>query len=192
MAVGTAVLARRSRGERQIAQRARYLQSLKEADMPLEIMSPAFAHSSPIPTKYARDGENLSPPLKWTGAPEGTRSFALTCEDPGAPSGTFRHWAIANIPADRKGISEGTGATAEEVSTTPRDVFDSARNDFGRTGYDGPAPPHGDGVHHYHFKVAALDIDALEISPGETAEELWRAARQHILAEAETVGTYQR
>lgn len=157
----------------------------------MRLMSPAFVHGGPIPTKYARDGENLSPPLNWTGSPAGTRSFALICEDPDAPSGTFRHWAIANIPADRNSISEGTGATAEDVSTAP-DIFDSARNDFGRTGYDGPAPPLGHGVHHYHFKVAALDVDALEITPGETADELWSAARPHIIAEAETVGTYQR
>lgn len=160
--------------------------------MPLELTSPAFSNGATIRRKYARDGENISPPLKWAGAPVGTRSFALICEDPDAPSGTFRHWAIANIPADRNGVSEGTGATAEEVTFEPSDVFDAVRNDFGGTGYDGPAPPRGHGVHHYHFKLAALDVEAVEVALVETADELWRAVRPHIIAEAETVGTYQR
>lgn len=114
----------------------------------------------------------------------GTRSFALLCEDPDAPSGTFRHWAVANIPADESGCSEGMGSTTGNC--------DFARNDFGNAMYDGPAPPRGHGMHHYHFRLAALDVDAVETSPDQTADELWRSIRPHVLAEAETVGTYQR
>lgn len=152
--------------------------------MPLQLKSPAFAEGSTLSKKYTRDGDNLSPPLVWSGAPRGTKSFALICEDPDAPSGTFRHWAVANISEDENGISEGMGAG--------RIDYDFARNDFGRAAYDGPAPPPGHGVHHYHFKLAALDVDTIDVSPDTSAEELWRSVRQHVLAEAETVAVYQR
>jgi Raf kinase inhibitor-like YbhB/YbcL family protein len=152
--------------------------------MALQLKSPAFPEGSTIPRKYTGDGDNLSPPLKWSGAPRGTRSFALLCEDPDAPSGTFRHWAVVNIPANENECAEGAGATAGN--------WDFARNDFGHAAYDGPAPPRGHGLHHYHFRLAALDVDAVETSPDQTADELWRSIRPHVLAEAETVGTYQR
>lgn len=152
--------------------------------MAFEVRSSAFAEGSTIPRKYTGDGENVSPPLEWSGAPEGTRSFALICEDPDAPSGTFRHWAVANIPADRQGIAESGRA--------PGQKYDCARNDFGHAAYDGPAPPRGHGLHHYHFKVAALDTDRIDVPPDGRADELWQWVEPHILAAAETIGTYQR
>lgn len=152
--------------------------------MVLEVKSPAFAEGSAIPRKYTGDGENISPPLQWSGAPRGTRSFALICEDPDAPSGTFRHWAIANIHAHENGLSEGFGETVDGCTF--------GRNDFGRAAYDGPLPPVGHGLHHYHFRLAALDVEEIDASEDATAEELWGAVRPHILAEAETVGTYRR
>lgn len=150
--------------------------------MALELKSPAFAEGSTIPKKYTGDGDNVSPPLQWSGAPRGTKAFALICEDPDAPSGTFRHWAVANIPPDQNGLSEGLGMEGCDV----------ALNDFGHAAYDGPAPPRGHGLHHYHFKLAALDVDTISVSPDESADELWQEVRPHILAEAEIVGTYQR
>src|SRR6266545_1804348 len=125
--------------------------------MALEISSTAFAEGSTIPKRYSGDGENLSPPLRWSGAPRKTRSFALVCEDPDAPSGTFRHWAVANIAAAETGMSEGAGRSQNGHDGV-------ARNDFGHTGYDGPAPPRGHGLHHYHFVLAALDVDRLDVS----------------------------
>jgi Raf kinase inhibitor-like YbhB/YbcL family protein len=156
----------------------------REDFMTLQVKSPAFAEGSTIPRKYTGDGENLSPPLHWSGAPSGTRSFALICEDPDAPSGTFRHWAVANIGPDQNGLSEGFGERPEGCAF--------ARNDFGHATYDGPLPPRGHGVHHYHFRVAALDVDRIDASPDASAEELWREVSPHILEVAETVGTYQR
>lgn len=153
----------------------------EETTMPLKLKSPAFAEGSTIPRKYTGDGDNISPPLEWSGAPDGTRSFAVICEDPDAPSGTFRHWAVANIPGDRSGISESA-----------RERYDCARNDFGHDSYDGPAPPRGHGLHHYHFKLAALDVDKIDVSADESAEELWRSVEPHVLAQTETIGTYQR
>jgi Raf kinase inhibitor-like YbhB/YbcL family protein len=147
------------------------------------VNSPAFSEGSTIPKKYTLDGENISPPVKWVDPPQGTRSFAILCEDPDAPSGTFRHWAMCNIGADQTGLSEGFG-------TRPDGEF--AQNDFGHARYDGPRPPQGHGLHHYHFRVAALDTDHIEVSPEQNAVELWRAVQPHILAQAETVGTYQR
>jgi len=149
------------------------------------LRSPAFAEGGAIPRKYTHDGENLSPPLVWSDPPRGTRSFALICEDTDAPIGAFRHWAICNIPADQRGLMEGTG-------NRPTEICEFAQNDFGRAAYDGPAPPRGHGVHHYHFKVAALDVDEVEVLPEQSAAELWALVAPHIIAEAETVGTYQR
>jgi Raf kinase inhibitor-like YbhB/YbcL family protein len=104
--------------------------------MPLTITSPAFRNGEVIPTRHTRDGENLSPPLEWRGAPPETKSFVLIVEDPDAPSGTFRHWVIYNIPAGEAGLPEwasghGRGGAGEGV------------NGFRNARYDGPQPPKG-------------------------------------------------
>jgi Raf kinase inhibitor-like YbhB/YbcL family protein len=153
--------------------------------MALTITSPAFKQGEVIPTKYTRDGENISPPLEWHDAPPETRSFVLLVEDPDAPSGTFRHWAMYNIPAGENGLPEdasnqGRGGTGEGV------------NGFGNARYDGPQPPKGHGPHHYHVRLAALDVPQLNIPPSAKAEDIWTKALPHIIAEAELVGVYER
>jgi Raf kinase inhibitor-like YbhB/YbcL family protein len=153
--------------------------------MALMITSPAFKQGEVIPTKYTRDGENISPPLEWHDAPPETRSFVLLVEDPDAPSGTFRHWAMYNIPAGDSGLPEGAsnqgrGGTGEGV------------NGFGNARYDGPQPPQGHGPHHYHVRLAALDVPQLNIPPSAKAEDIWTTALPHIIAEAELVGIYAR
>lgn len=153
--------------------------------MAFAIRSSAFAEGSTIPKKYTLDGDNVSPPLEWSDPPRGTRAFALVCEDPDAPSGTFRHWAVCNIAADRNGVSEGIGREAEES-------WRVARNDFGNAGYDGPRPPQGHGLHHYHFRLLALDTDKVEIPADKGVDEFWKVVQPHVLAQTETVGTYQR
>lgn len=152
--------------------------------MPLTLRSPAFADGERIPDRFARTGDNLSPPLDWQDAPEGTRSFLLIVEDPDAPGGTFRHWAVFDLPADRTGLEEGAGRPGSGVR--------HGTNDFGSAAYDGPEPPEGHGPHHYHFRLAALDIDHLEVDPGRRVGEIWAAARPHMLAEAGLVGLYER
>ena len=154
--------------------------------MPFDLRSPAFSPNQRIPVKYTCDGDDRSPPLEWSGAPSGTRSYALVVEDPDAPSGTFRHWGLYNIPGDRTFLPEGVGdlGTAGGLS--------SAMNDFGRRGYGGPCPPRGNGVHHYHFRLAALDMASLSLRPDAHAADIWAAAQGHIISEAELVGTYQR
>ncbi|HYD89288.1 MAG TPA: YbhB/YbcL family Raf kinase inhibitor-like protein [Vitreimonas sp.] len=153
--------------------------------MALELSSPAFRHWEPIPKKYVRDGDNISPPLNWRGAPPETKSFALIVEDPDAPSGTFGHWAIYDLPAERMELAENAG---RQDATT----FREAVNDFGSSAYDGPQPPPGHGVHHYHFRLAALDIDSLDVPVDAHVRDILKAAAPHVLDETELVGTFQR
>jgi Raf kinase inhibitor-like YbhB/YbcL family protein len=153
--------------------------------MALTITSPAFKQGEVIPTKYTRDGENISPPLEWHDAPPETRSFVLLVEDPDAPSGTFRHWAMYNIPAGETGLPEG-------ASGHGRSGVGEGVNGFGNARYDGPQPPQGHGPHHYHVRLAALDVPQLNIPALAKAEDVWTTAQPRIVAETELVGVYER
>lgn len=152
--------------------------------MSLSLESPAFRHGDAIPQRYARGGKNISPPLTWADPPAGTRSFAILVEDPDATVGTFRHWAVYDIAPQR---------TVLQAATTPATEpgLGYAVNDFGSTGYEGPQPPQGHGRHRYRFRLAALDVAHLELPDGAPAAEVWRAARPHILAETDLVGTFE-
>ncbi len=151
--------------------------------MTFHLKSPAFSHGEEIPSRYTSEGENVSPPLEWADAPPQTRSFALLMEDPDAPSGMFHHWGLYNLSADRTALPEGVG---HGVRTEPLGV---CLNDFGHPRYDGPMPPEQDDAHRYHFRLAALDIDAVGI-PKESVADLWGLIGPHIIAEAELVGSY--
>jgi Raf kinase inhibitor-like YbhB/YbcL family protein len=153
--------------------------------MPFSITSPAFRDGEVIPIRHTRDGENLSPPLEWRDAPPETKSFVLLVEDPDAPSGTFRHWAMYNIPAGEAGLPEG--ASAQGLRRAGEGV-----NGFRNARYDGPQPPKGHGLHHYHFRLAALDVEQLDMPASAKAEDIWTKVQPHIIAEAELVGVYQR
>jgi Raf kinase inhibitor-like YbhB/YbcL family protein len=118
--------------------------------------------------------------LSWGEPPAGTRSFALVIDDPDAPSGTFRHWGVFDIPASARSIGGG-----QRVGT-------EVTNDFGKSGYGGPCPPEGHGPHHYRFKLFALAVDKLDLSSKAKIVDLENAARQHALARGELVGTYER
>jgi hypothetical protein len=154
--------------------------------MAFTLSSPAFSNGQAIPAKYTCDGENLSPPLRWSGAPNETRGFVLIVEDPDAPSGMFRHWAVYDLPADVTALPEGIGSPGSA------ETLDQGVNDFGHANYDGPCPPRGHGTHHYHFRLAALDTSRLVVSPGAKVADIWRAGEPHILAQTELVGTYAR
>ncbi|MDR6758648.1 Raf kinase inhibitor-like YbhB/YbcL family protein [Mycoplana sp. BE70] len=153
--------------------------------MGFTLMSPAFAEGGTIPLKYTRMGENLCPPLKWTGAPEGTLSFALVIEDPDAPRGTFRHFGLSNIPSDWTELP----ASAD---TAPDHGSRFHKNDFGNVRYDGPQPPPGSGPHRYVFRLAALDVARLGLPDAVDAASMWAAARKHSVAEATLTGLYER
>lgn len=154
--------------------------------MTLRIEIPAFAPNAPIPNEYTRDGANKSPRLEWYGAPLDTRSYALIVEDPDAPKGTFRHWAAYDISPDASSLPEGAGSSELDAS------IKMARNDFGDVRYDGPQPPRGHGTHHYHFRLFALDTPALDLPEDADAQQVLAAAQQHAIAQAETVGTFER
>jgi Raf kinase inhibitor-like YbhB/YbcL family protein len=152
--------------------------------MTLTLRSSAFDDGDRIPDRYVRSHGNVSPPLEWSGAPEGTRSFALIVEDPDAPRGMFRHWAAFDISPDRQRLDEGAGRLGTDLR--------QGANDFGDTGYDGPQPPEGHGPHHYHFRLAALDVEHLDLGPQQRAEAVWQAAQDHVLEETELIGVYER
>jgi Raf kinase inhibitor-like YbhB/YbcL family protein len=156
--------------------------------MGLAITTPAFTANQKIPERFSRDGDNVSPQLEWRGEPAETRSFALVVEDPDAPKGTFRHWAAYDIPAQAHCLPEGAGSE----KGVARIQMTMAKNDFGNSHYDGPRPPPGHGVHHYHFRVFALDVPKLDVSSNCAAEEVLEAAQAHTLAEGDVVGLFAR
>lgn len=150
----------------------------------IKLTSTAFEEGGAIPRKHTRDGEDVSPPLSWTSAPEGTKSLALICDDPDAPRGTWVHWVIFNIPP--------TAHELQEHMPAQKTLANGARqgtNDFPKTGYGGPAPPSG--THRYYFKLYALDT-MLALEAGARKPELEKAMQGHILAQSQLMGRYAR
>jgi Raf kinase inhibitor-like YbhB/YbcL family protein len=145
----------------------------------MELTSSAFAGGQPIPRRHSCEGEDVSPPLSWTGLPEGASSLALIVDDPDAPRGTFTHWLGWGLDPATGGLGEGEAAPVE------------GRNDFGETGYRGPCPPPGHGRHRYFFRLHALE-DELELEPGAERAELEEALAGRSAAVAELMGTYER
>lgn len=154
--------------------------------MAFSLTSPAFKANGAIPRRHTCDGENLSPPLAWSGTPKGAKSLALVCTDPDAPAGLFHHWAIYDLGPDTAGLSEG--CSAAKVSGAAREAI----NDFRKPGYGGPCPPRGHGVHRYHFELFGLAMPKLSLPAKATCRDVIEAARKHALASAELVGTYER
>jgi Raf kinase inhibitor-like YbhB/YbcL family protein len=150
----------------------------------MEITSSAFGSGGMIPAKYTCDGADFSPPLDWSGSPAGTKSFALVCDDPDAPMGTWVHWVIFDIPPSATMLAEGITREKDLPGGGTQGI-----NDFRKYGYGGPCPPGG--THRYFFKLYALDI-MLGLKPGITKDQLLKALRGHILAEAQLMGTYKR
>jgi Raf kinase inhibitor-like YbhB/YbcL family protein len=149
-----------------------------------KITSPIFANEEAIPSQYTCDGENISPPLQWTDPPQGTGSLALIADDPDAPAGTWVHWVAYNLPADLRSLPDAVPAGAELAQGGLQ-----GQNSGKRTSYSGPCPPSG--THRYFFKLYALD-GMLELKSGATKAQLLQAMQDHILAQAELMGTYKR
>jgi Raf kinase inhibitor-like YbhB/YbcL family protein len=158
----------------------------------IAVTSSAFEKDQPIPKKFTGDGQDVSPPVAWKDAPAGTKQWALICDDPDAPTPEpWVHWVIYGIPADTRSLPEGVESQAK--LTQPKGAL-QGKNSWpnGRTvGYRGPAPPKGHGVHHYHFKLYALDSE-LNLEPGLTKYELLQATKPHVLGTGELIGTYER
>ena len=133
-------------------------------------------------------GQNVSPALNWSGAPAGTKSFAVTAYDPDAPTGSgWWHWVMYNIPADVTGLQAGAG----NGRNAPRGS-QQGNTDFGSKGYGGPCPPQGDKPHHYHFTVYALKTDKLDVPGNATAAMIGYNINANQLASARITGLYAR
>ena len=156
--------------------------------MALILTSPAFANNGAIPKQYTCEGTDISPPLRWSGAPQGTKSFALIIDDPDAPDPrapkmTWVHWVVYNIPADANGLAEGAAKSGPPAGAK------QGLNDWKRADYGGPCPPIG--RHRYFHKLYALDTVLPDLGHA-TKARLLDAIKGHVVAEAQLVGTYQK
>lgn len=156
--------------------------TLQEKTSGLKVKSSAFEDNGMIPKKYACNGDDVNPPISWSGAPQGTKSFAMIVDDPDAPSGTVVHWLIYNIPSNLKELAEATPSGLKLANGTMQGL-----NEKKKPGYMGPCPP--DGVHRYYFKVFALDT-MLELKDDINKDKLTNAMKGHILAQGQLMGKY--
>lgn len=151
----------------------------------MKLASSAFAAGAIIPDQYTCKGSDNSPALSWSDAPAHTASFALIMDDPDAPSGTWVHWVLWNIPPKMHSLPEGV-SKSEQLDDGSR----QGRNSFAKIGYNGPCPPPGQ-THRYFFRIYALD-QSLNLKPGASRSEADAAMKGHILAQAEYMGTFHR
>jgi Raf kinase inhibitor-like YbhB/YbcL family protein len=151
----------------------------------MQLTSAEFQDGAEIPRRYASDGENISPELSWKDAPPETKSFVLVVHDPDAPrEHGFTHWVVYNIGPEVGHIEEAVPEGGEI-----KGVGLQAKNEAGKLGYMGPAPPSG--VHRYFFKLYALD-STLDLAAGVPFTDVQSAIRGHVLAQAELMGTYEK
>ncbi|MGX1881511.1 YbhB/YbcL family Raf kinase inhibitor-like protein [Streptomyces sp. NPDC055287] len=147
----------------------------------IELKSSAFNDGATVPRHYAKDGDDVSPELTWSGVPEGTSELLLLCEDPDAPSGTFVHWLVTGIDPASRGV---------EAGQTPQGGH-ARMNGFGETGWGGPLPPPGDKAHRYFFRVYALP-EPVALADEASADDVHAAVDGRQLAAGTMVGLYQR
>ena len=150
----------------------------------MRLFSNDFEPEGMIPHMFTCDGEDLSPHLAWDDVPEETKSFALIVDDPDAPMGTWVHWVLFNLPADKRELAENFPADETLPDGTRQGV-----TDFGKTGYGGPCPPSG--THRYYFKIYALD-EKIETASVVDKAVLLKAMQGHILAQGQLMGKYKR
>jgi Raf kinase inhibitor-like YbhB/YbcL family protein len=148
------------------------------------LTSPDFRNGGTIPERFTCSGLNTSPALEWSGTPAGARSLVLTVDDPDAPGGTFVHWVIYNLSPISKELPEGISLSAHNGAG------EQGTNAGGDNGYTGPCPPPGK-LHHYHFRLYALDQKLL-LEPGATQAQVEAAMKGHVLGSAELVGVFER
>ena len=162
----------------------------------LQLASSEFSDNSQIPSRFTEDGDDVSPSLTWTGAPPETKSYALICDDPDAPSPTnpgptpWVHWVLFNIPGDVVELPVGIERNSDvaEIAGAKQGVNSWPSENVG---YRGPAPPPGSGTHRYFFRLYALD-SMLELAASSTKQHLLDAMSRHIVGEGQLVGTYER
>lgn len=157
-------------------------QQALRANKSMGLRSPEFQHGRQIPREYTGFGEDVSPPLEWTGVPTHAEAIALVMDDPDAPDVTaFTHWTVWNLPPRMTTIERA-------AKVIPTGAVEG-RNDFGTTGYRGPKPPSG--THRYHFRVLALD-KFLDLPPNAPVEDVWNHLAGHVIGWGELVGTVSR
>jgi len=154
----------------------------------MKLTSKAFGHNAEIPRLHTCDGKDVSPPVAWSGVPAGAKSLAMIVDDPdapdpAAPTMTWVHWVLYNIPPSATGFAQGIAPRELPVGTR------EGLNDWKRTGYGGPCPPVG--RHRYFHKLYALDVVLADLGK-PTKAALEKAMRGHVLAQTELVGTYRR
>jgi Raf kinase inhibitor-like YbhB/YbcL family protein len=165
------------------------IKSQNEGVKIMKIRSSVFENGQPIPIRYTGEGKDVSPPLEWSGAPDGTKEFALICDDPDAPTPQpWVHWVIYKISPKTTKLPEGLPRQASLNSpVTAR----QGKNSWDTIGYRGPMPPPGHGVHHYYFALYALNAE-LDVPEGVDKATLLNAMQGHILLKTELIGTYKR
>ncbi len=141
----------------------------------LKVTSKSFSESEMIPAKYTCDSENISPQIAWTNGPDSTKTYALICDDPDAPSKVWVHWVLYNIPSAIIELPENLSSEKAILMGALQGI-----NDFGTLGYSGPCPPNG--IHRYRFKIFALNIE-LNLKAGATNSDIETAMQDHIFAE---------
>jgi Raf kinase inhibitor-like YbhB/YbcL family protein len=156
----------------------------KGNSMELKVTSSAFKEGEMIPKKHGFDDRNASPPLAWTAPPENAKSFALICDDPDAPVGTWVHWVLFNLPATTRELPENV-APEKTLGYGEK----QGKNDWGKIGYGGPAPPSG--THRYYFKICALDT-LLPLEAGASKAQVEKAMQGHILAQGQLMGRFKK
>ncbi len=151
----------------------------------MQLTSSAFLAGQTIPDKYTCDGANVSPPLKWSGAPPETKSLALIADDPDAPVGTWVHWVLYDLPSTVTELAEDTPKGQYLPNGSKQGI-----NDFKHLGYSGPCPPPGK-PHRYFFKLYALSAP-LDLKPGAIKKDVERVMEKLVLAQGQLMGTYKR
>jgi len=153
--------------------------------MSLKLTSASFSEGGNIPRKFTCDGADVSPELSWSGVPQDTKSLALIADDPDAPVGTWVHWVLYDLDPTATRLSEGVNKVA-----VPASGGHQGRNDFKKIGYGGPCPPAGP-EHRYFFKLYALDT-MLDLGADQTKQDVERAMKGHVLAQAQFMAKYKR
>jgi len=161
-------------------------EQVQESSTPgFQLESSAFKEGATIPKQFSCSGENISPALRWTAPPPGTRSFVLIVDDPDAPGGVWTHWVVYNLPALVREIPENV----PKQDDIPGGGL-QGRNSFGKVGYGGPCPPPGK-AHRYFFHLYALDT-VLSLKAGAGKQDVLNAAKGHIRARTELMGRFGR
>lgn len=154
----------------------------------MKIISPSFKNNEPLDIAFAYfdcGGKNLSPELRWSEVPERTKSFVLICDDPNGPKANepFVHWLVYDIPGTTTKLAQGE--SFQSISAH------QGMTDFRQSHYNGPYPPKGSGMHHYHFKLYALDIEQLAVNNNSEKATIIKAMQGHVLAQAEIIGLFE-